>query len=279
MPPSALRRRVLLSGTMLAAAVGGYGRRAYAACVNSGGSTYQCSGANAATQAINANNASVSTIAGFSVNAAAGNAITITGAGALSYTDTNASQLTAATGYALYARASGDFGGTPGSVTINTNGALSGTNGIRAHNSGTGAVTITANGNVTATTSFGIYANNFSPNGTNLTVTTAAGITVSGTSGIFASNAGTGALTITANGNVTGTSGTGIDASTSAIGISTNLTVTTAAGSTVSGDGTGISSDQLRHWRADHHRHWQCHRSAVPASSRATSTPTAPLSP
>jgi hypothetical protein len=101
MSPSALRRRTLLSGTMLLTAVAGYGRRAYAACVNTVGSTYVCSGANAATQAItgpNANNASVSTLAGFSVNTAAGNAITITGDGALSYTDTNGSPLTAAAG-------------------------------------------------------------------------------------------------------------------------------------------------------------------------------------
>ena len=78
----ALRRRVLLSGTMLVAAVAGYGRRAYGACVNSGGSTFQCSGAEFTTQTINANDASVSTVAGFSVNAA-GHAIMITGDGAL----------------------------------------------------------------------------------------------------------------------------------------------------------------------------------------------------
>ena len=95
MVPSALRRRLLLSSTMLVAAVAGYGRRAYGACVFTSGSSYVCSGANVTTQTITANNASVSTVAGFSVNTAAGNAITITGDGALSYTDTNASPLTA----------------------------------------------------------------------------------------------------------------------------------------------------------------------------------------
>ena len=167
----ALRRRVLLSGTMLVAAAVGYGRRAYAACVNTGGSTYQCSGTNATTQAINgpnANNAAVSTLPGFSVNTATGDGITITGDGALSYTDTNASSLTATGGYALYVGSSGDVAGTPGSVTINTNGALSGVNnGIFARNYGTGAVTVTANGNVTGTVGFGIYAANNSA-GTNL---------------------------------------------------------------------------------------------------------------
>ena len=171
MVPSALRRRVLLSGTMPAVAVG-YGRRAYGACVNSGGSTYLCSGANAATQTINANNASVSTVAGFSVNTAAVNAITITGNGALSYTDTNASPLATGVGTALDVRSQADFAATPGSVTINTNGVLSGTTrGINARNYGTGAVTITANGNV---------------NGTAISVTTGVGTTVGGgNNGIF----------------------------------------------------------------------------------------------
>src|SRR5256885_6747935 len=128
MSPSALRRRVLLSGTMLVTAVAGYGRRAYGACAPTVAPNYQCSGANAATQAITANNASVSTVAGFSVNTAAGNAIAITGDGALSYTDTNASPLTTAAGNALTVRSVGDDVGTstPGSITINTNGALSG---------------------------------------------------------------------------------------------------------------------------------------------------------
>ena len=116
-----------------------------------GGSSYVCSGANVTTQTITANDATVSTVAGFSVNAAAGNAITITGDGALSYTDTNASPLTAPA-TALYVKSTGDDGLTPGSVTIDTNGALSGNGyGIKARNNGTGALTITANGNVTGT--------------------------------------------------------------------------------------------------------------------------------
>src|ERR1700724_3930619 len=71
----ALRRRVLLSSTMLVAAVAGYGRRAYGACVNSGGSTYQCSGTEVTTQPITANNAAVSTLPGFSVTTPPANAI------------------------------------------------------------------------------------------------------------------------------------------------------------------------------------------------------------
>jgi uncharacterized protein with beta-barrel porin domain len=233
-----LRRRVLLSGTMLVAAVAGYGRRAYGACASTGTPpNYQCSGANVTTQTINANDASVSTVAGFSVNTAAGNAITITGNGALSYTDTNASALTSAGSYALDVRTM--FGGTPGSVTINTNGTLSGgISGIRTLNFNTGALTITANGNVTGTSGNGLYAQNFGTS--DLTVTTGVGTTVSGGNrGILAESFGPGALTITANGNVTGTGNAGIRARNSNIN-STNLSVTTAAGTTVSGSTEGI---------------------------------------
>jgi uncharacterized protein with beta-barrel porin domain len=231
---------------MLVTAVAGYGRRAYGAvgCVPAVAPNYQCSGANVTTQTITANNASVSTVAGFSVNTPAGNAITITGDGALSYTDTNASPLTAAAGSALIVNSLGDFG-APGSITINTNGVLSGSgngkSGIGAYNSGSGAVTVTANGNVTASNGFnGIGINAFNANtaSTTLRVTTAAGTTVSGGTGVLGSNYGTGALTVTANGNVTGITNSGINLT----NYGTNLTVTTGAGTTVSGGAFGITA-------------------------------------
>jgi uncharacterized protein with beta-barrel porin domain len=133
--------------------------------------------------------------------------------------------------------------GTDLTVTTGAGTTVSGsTNGISARNYGTGALTITANGNVTGTSGRGINAyNSYGTNayGTNLTVTTRAGTTVSGGAyGIFAVNSGTGALTITANGDVTGTSGRGITTLNSSAG--TDLTVTTAAGTTVSGGGDGI---------------------------------------
>jgi uncharacterized protein with beta-barrel porin domain len=227
---------------MLMAAAVGYGRRAYAACVNTGGSTYECSGVNVTQQAINANNATVFTDPGFSVTTAAAGAITITGDGALSYTDVNASPLTAPSAAALYVRSGGNYAATPGSVTINTNGVLTGgIYGVDARNFGTGALTVTVNGNVTGTGTFspGIFALNY---GTGLSVTTGAGTTVrGGRFGISATNRGTGALTITANGDVTGTSIRGIFAFNSAAG--TGLSVTTAAGKTVSGGTYGIFAD------------------------------------
>jgi uncharacterized protein with beta-barrel porin domain len=85
-----LRRQVLLSSTMLVGALTSYGGRAYAACAPTGGGAYSCSGANLTTQTITANEANVGTVAGFSVDTtiAGGDALHITGNGALFYTDT-----------------------------------------------------------------------------------------------------------------------------------------------------------------------------------------------
>src|SRR5688500_17470796 len=58
----------LLSTTVLVTAFASYGRIAYAACAPVGGSAYQCSGEETTSQAVNANNAAVSTLADFSVD-------------------------------------------------------------------------------------------------------------------------------------------------------------------------------------------------------------------
>lgn len=180
MDGGSLRRQFLLSTTMLVAAVSGYGRRAYGACVlTTPPSTYTCSGANVVDQTITANNADVSTVAGFSVNTPGGNALLIIASGDLSYTDANASPLTSA-GNALYIKSNGDYGLTPGSVTVDTDGVLYATsNGIFARNYGSGAVSITANGDVTGTGNNGIYARNNAA-GTDLSVTTGIGTAVTG---------------------------------------------------------------------------------------------------
>jgi hypothetical protein len=143
---------MLLSSTMLVGALTGYGGRAYAACVASPSPNYVCSGANAATITINVDNAAVSTLAGFSITAAADNALEITGAGALSYIDTNASPLTAPA-TALLIQSTGDIAlGNPGSVYVKTNGMLTGgADGIFARNYGSLALTVTANGDVKGT--------------------------------------------------------------------------------------------------------------------------------
>lgn len=224
---------------MLASAVIGYGRRAYAACVPAGGSNFICSGASTG-QSISAANANVSTQPGFSVTTASSNALAITGSGDIFYTDTNFSPLTATSGNGLnVSNAAGQ-----GSITINTNGAITARNyGIRGRNFGSGALTITANGDVISTgtgvtsLSRGIIAVN---SGTDLSVTTGVGASVSGLRyGILSRNYGTGSTTVTVNGDVTAGGTTGTDVGILARG-NVDVTVTTAAGTTVSGQETGI---------------------------------------
>lgn len=225
---------------MLVGVVAGYRRQAYANCVSVGAPNIECSGVSLA-QGISATNAHVTALAGFSVTTGAVNALTIMGAGDISYTDVNASPLTttAAARTGLYVRS---YSGSPGSLTISTNGAITGGSfGITGLNRGTGgALTVTANGDVTGTgaTSRGIFTVN---SGTDHNVTTGSGASVAGgLYGIFARNYGTGATNITVNGDVTtvGTSGSAGILVRSDVG--TSVTVTTGAGTAVTGRRYGI---------------------------------------
>ena len=108
--------------------------------------------------------------------------------------------------------------------------------GIFAREDGTGALTVTANGAVTGINSIGIFART---SGTSLTVTTGPSQVTGATRGIYARNLGSGALTITANGDVTGSGFAGIDAQNN-FGAGTDLTVTTGAGTTVAGGFFGV---------------------------------------
>jgi hypothetical protein len=122
-----------------------------------------------------------------------------------------------------------------------------GQRGMYALNYGSGALSITANGDVTGTNDIGIFAKSgssfFHPTG-DLSVTTGAGTTVTGgVFGINAQNYGTGALNVTANGDVAGTLSAGIYARD--FGGGTDLSVTTGIGTTVTSGGTGIFAKSL----------------------------------
>jgi hypothetical protein len=82
-------RQFLLCTTMLVAALGGYGRRAYAACDPATPPNFICSGVNNTQQTITFDDATVTTVPGFSVITADPFAVTVTGDGALFYTDVN----------------------------------------------------------------------------------------------------------------------------------------------------------------------------------------------
>lgn len=118
-------------------------------------------------------------------------------------------------------------------------------NGIDARSSGSGDLAITANGKITGThvQSHGIFASN-TASGENLAITTGAASEITGDfMGIRGRHEGSGDLTITANGEVSGTVREGIYALT--LAGSSNLTVTTGAGSVVTGGYDGIEARSL----------------------------------
>ncbi len=97
-------------------------------------------------------------------------------------------------------------------VTIIANNASGATYGINAYNNGTGSLSVTATGAVSGAQDDGIRAQNISES-TTLSVTTEVGSTVYGKRhGINARNYGTGGLTISVSGDVTGDTGHGINA-------------------------------------------------------------------
>jgi len=149
----------------------------------------------------------VNTASGFNVSTTTGPAIVLNGTNGATFTDANASPIT---------------GQTIGIDIRNTEG---------------GALSLTTTGTVTGRDNFGIQAQNLAGEGrpTSLTLSTAA--VSGGSSGIRATNYGTGALSITATGTVTGTNDRGIFARNYNFG--TDITVSAAS---VSGRTGGIGA-------------------------------------
>lgn len=175
---------------------------AQAQCVSGAGASYSCSGSTTAGVSIRADNAAVTTQPGFSVDAATGNALAIQGNGAISYIDQDAATLTTTGRNGLSVTATGDAGGVAGSVTVQTNGDITGANaGIIVNNAGTGSTQVTATGKVSATTGTGIYAQN-QTSATDMTVS--AHNVVGNNTGVFVRNSGTGLTSVTVSGAATG---------------------------------------------------------------------------
>ncbi|MGY4399187.1 outer membrane autotransporter protein, partial [Sphingomonas sp. UYAg733] len=142
-----------------------------------------------------------------------------------------------------------------GNVDVTTNGAVNGRFGIDAENFGSGRTNVTTIGPVNATTGNGIFAlstgGDVTVNAGDVTSTGNTAIiaqqvsavdagaidvtvgNVSGTTGIFALNLGTGATTVTANGTVTGTVAEGIN-------VNGGGAVTVNVADTVTGATTGL---------------------------------------
>jgi hypothetical protein len=149
-----------------------------------------------------------------------------------------------------------------GNIDVTANGAINARFGVDAENFGTGTTSVTTVGPVNVTTGNGIFAltagGNVTVNAGDVTSTgntaiiaqqtSAAGAgnvdvtggNVSGTTGIIATNSGTGTVGITTNGIVTGTAGNGITANgNDAVTVSVADTVTGATNGLLLVGGTG----------------------------------------
>jgi outer membrane autotransporter protein len=222
------RTKVTLTATTAMALLAGYARRAYAACSPNPAPTYSCSGSNTTAQSITSNNANVSTVPGFGVHANAGTALSITGAGAVSFTDSNSSTIatTDISGYGLRVSSTGNVGGTPGSVSITLNGS-----------------TISGGANTP-----GILAETAPGASGPLTIDTGIGSVITGgQEAILVQGLGTGPVSIDvgANSKLYGTTATGPTAGGFGIFAQTpgsGMTITTAGGSYIHGTNGGIQS-------------------------------------
>jgi hypothetical protein len=204
-----LRGRLALSTALATVAFSYAGRTAYAGACAGGGGIYSCSGAAGAdtTQTLNPGSAlTVTTDPGFGITTAAGNALSLTGVGGLSFTDNNNAAITGAAS-GLYAA-----NNTSGAVSITSTGTVTGSNfnyalqarnthagpgnltvnannidgGIRTSNSGSGDTTVTVSGAVTSGERYGIRADSI---GGNVTVTAGAVTsTVSNAVAVYSTN-------------------------------------------------------------------------------------------
>lgn len=131
--------------------------------------------------------------------------------------------------------------GTAKNIVIEQTGGTvkGGTYGVFSDNDGTGSNTVTLAGVVTATGAYGVSATNAN-SATDLTVNQNAGTITGQNYGIYASNAGTGATSVTVAGDVTGTGAYGI----AAIGeaSTTGVTVKQTAGSVTGKTGILLSN-------------------------------------
>lgn len=263
MSPTRRKQQLFLSSAALLGVLSSYSPRAYAVpnC-SPDGPMVQCSGGVFATPEVVTNADTTQSLAvsvtpaPFQVTTNAGNALTITGNGAVSFDDTyaasNLDASSASGGIGLAITSNGDTTGTivtPGGITVDINGAVSGDDyGIRSDNRGSGDTSITVSGTVrnvgTQNRDSAIYAQNgsqFTSAGRNMTITTSAGSTVEGRNGIYAFNFGNGDSTVKAYGDVIGTIGISI-----ANGPATkDITITTGPGTTVGGAGLGIGAINL----------------------------------
>jgi len=177
-------------------------------CVNTGGSSYLCSGAETASQSVSADNATITTAPDFSVDTPDPIAFSITGNGLIYFQGGDADLKGG--DYGMNVSVGGDDGGVPGGLVLLTAGDLYGGEiGLRARNDSSGPTAISTDGYVEGGVR-GIQINNGGDT-TGLSLYTHG--VKGGDIGINAQHYGGGIVTISAQGQVTGTNWYGIAAS------------------------------------------------------------------
>jgi outer membrane autotransporter protein len=209
---------------------------ANAACVEGPEAIYVCSTDETTTQSLTGGDQEILDVSlgsglTFDTTNSTGAAFDLQAEGGIRFTNNYADTSISGKTVGLYLFMDSPQEGNSGAITITTAGDVNGSDaGIRAQNNGSGALSITSTGQVTAISEIGsrgtgIDAYN-SSSGTDLTITTTAEVKGRGT-GIQAQNNGSDALSITSTGQVTGEIHEGIDAYNSSSG--TDLTISSAA--------------------------------------------------
>ncbi|MGR3486174.1 MAG: autotransporter domain-containing protein [Paracoccaceae bacterium] len=204
--------RLLAGSAAVMCGVLGHARGAQAQCV--GGPSWVCSGGLTTTQTLNDSGAvSVTTTPGFSIDTTStpGQAFVIQSGSSLTFDDPNGSDI------------AGDL------------------DGLDARNSGTGALSVAATGRISSDRSNGVFALNANTAATGDVTLSVADVTGS-SNGIAVQNRGEGALSVTASGDVVGSRGSGITASTSNFDATGDVIV---KANNVSGGPGGISVRNL----------------------------------
>jgi len=226
---SSLKLRRMLLAAVVGGAMIAVPQVARATVVDNGGGNYELQDAgNTATQTVTHDDATVTTTSDFSVNTTTGGAVSITGDGSISYDDggdNNDLTTTSSSDDGLNIGSAGDIaGGNDGSVIVVSGGTItSNDDGIYAYNNEAGDISITTSGDVTGDADGGgigggIYLVNSGADSTIISTGQ-----VSGATGIYANNNGTGSTEITNTRTVTGTTDDGIHAYNNIL--STDLTI------------------------------------------------------
>lgn len=200
--------------------------------------TWSCSGAATGSDpsAVIFSSAPVTVVTqpGFGLSTS-GEAIRVETIGGVAITDANTSSITSSGGQGILA-----INDVSGEVGITSNGNIAGIDGIYVINTGTGLTTVTSSGTAIGTIGNGVYVSN-DGFATDLTVSQTGGTIFGADNGIFTTNRGFGATAISVAGDVDGVAENGIWAQN--FSNATGITITQAAGSTITGYTHGIRAD------------------------------------